>query len=126
MLVIPLFDSELYIDQANSFDFALNNIKNILSVSSAQVPTSQVVSLINQVLEDHKNDQYYLLYFSSPFNELPKYKHDEFYDTRISDFVSSTVTLNTDEIMSLRPDLTMRTDLADSSEATSLLSMLNQ
>lgn len=30
MFFIPLFDSDIYTDQANSFDFALNNLNNML------------------------------------------------------------------------------------------------
>lgn len=34
MFFIPLFDTDIYTDQANSFDFTLNNINYMLSQPS--------------------------------------------------------------------------------------------
>lgn len=54
-----------------------------------------------------------MVYFSTPFNELPSYKHDLFLDVRIGDIISSSITIDTAYIMANRPDLTLRSDLAD-------------
>ena len=40
MFIVPLFDTELYTDQANAFDLTLSNLNNLLLQPSSQVSTS--------------------------------------------------------------------------------------
>lgn len=54
MIIAPLFDSDIYIDQANSMDFLLNNINYMLRKSS-DISIGDMNTIINQVLDDHKS-----------------------------------------------------------------------
>lgn len=78
MFVTPLFDTDMYLDPANSMDFALANINHLLYKSN-QISTSELAAFIEEVVEDHKDEKYELIYFSIPFNDFPDYAHDEFY-----------------------------------------------
>ncbi len=49
MFCIPLFDSDIYIDQANSFDYIVNNLNNMLAKNS-EITTDQIVTIINAAL----------------------------------------------------------------------------
>ncbi len=40
MFIVPLFDTELYTDQANAFDLTLSNLNNLLLQPPSQVSTS--------------------------------------------------------------------------------------
>ncbi len=126
MFFVPLFDSEIYTDQANSIEFTMNSFNSLLLTPVSTVPTSQLITLVDQLLNDMKNDEYSLIYFSSPFTELPVYRHDDFYQVRIADLVTASVIIDTYTILTARSDLTLRTDLDDDAEKTSLLCMLNQ
>lgn len=112
MFLIPLFDSEVYTDQANSFDFTTKNINHLLEANSV-ITIADIITMTNMVLEDHKDEDFPLVYFKTPFDELPSYQSDDFFNIRISDFVASSETLNTDQIMALRPSLTLRDNFSD-------------
>jgi len=68
MFVIPLFDSDIYTDQANSFDYTLNNLNYMLNMPAVEMPLQNMVDLINYAITDHLDEDYYLIYFSTPFN----------------------------------------------------------
>lgn len=87
MVIIPLFDNTAYIEKAESWDYITMSIHKALK--SPDVPTSTIVELINNMIEVHQTNDNYIIYFSSPFNELPYYRHDRFGKERISDMTSS-------------------------------------
>jgi len=39
MFIVPLFDTDLYTDQANAFDLTLSNLNNLLLQPPSQVST---------------------------------------------------------------------------------------
>jgi len=43
MFIIPLFDSDIYTDQANSFDYTLGNLNSMMYSTSDQIPLDQIV-----------------------------------------------------------------------------------
>ena len=49
MIIAPLFDSDIYTDQANSMDFALNNFNYLLRKSS-EISVADLNTIINKVL----------------------------------------------------------------------------
>lgn len=49
MIIAPLFDADIYTDQANSMDFALNNINYLLRKSS-DISLADLNTIINRVL----------------------------------------------------------------------------
>lgn len=55
MFIVPLFDSDLYVDQANSFDVTFSNLSYLLTLPSSQVPASQIAALIDKILTDFKD-----------------------------------------------------------------------
>jgi hypothetical protein len=55
MFIIPLFDPDIYTDQANAFDYTLANLNSMLYSPSDQIPLDQIISLINYSLVDHQD-----------------------------------------------------------------------
>lgn len=53
MMLAPLFDPEIYLDQANSMDYTINNINYLLKKPS-DISITDINTIINQVLDDHK------------------------------------------------------------------------
>lgn len=53
MILAPLFDSDIYTDQANSMDYTINNI-NYLLRKPADISLDDINKILNQVLDDHK------------------------------------------------------------------------
>jgi len=43
MFIIPLFDSDIYTDQANAFDYTLANLNSMMYSTSDQIPLEQIV-----------------------------------------------------------------------------------
>jgi hypothetical protein len=68
MICIPLFDQDIYLDQANSFDYALSSLKTMLYKSPSELNVADISTLMNTILTDHMDEQYNLIYFSTPFN----------------------------------------------------------
>ena len=56
MFIVPLFDSDLYTDQANAFDETLSLLNSLLLQSSSQVATSDITTLVNQILTDFQDE----------------------------------------------------------------------
>ena len=108
MIIIPLFDNTAYVQKTQSWDFITMSIHKALK--SPDVPTSTIVDMVNYMISVHQGDNY-ILYFSSPFNQLPYYRHDRFGKERISDITSSIESMDMDLIMYLNKDLTLRPDL---------------
>lgn len=53
MILAPLFDSDIYTDQANSMDYTINNI-NYLLRKPTDISLDDINKILNQVLDDHK------------------------------------------------------------------------
>lgn len=56
MFIVPLFDSDLYTDQANAFDETLSLLNSLLLQSSSQMATSDITTLVNQILTDFQDE----------------------------------------------------------------------
>ena len=54
MILAPLFDPDIYLDQGNSMDYTINNV-NYLLRKPADISLNDINTIINQVLDDHKN-----------------------------------------------------------------------
>lgn len=65
MFISPLFDSDIYLDSANSLDYTIGSLNNMLVKNVLTL--TEINSVLNSVLEDHKDEDYYIIYFSSPF-----------------------------------------------------------
>lgn len=52
MFLVPLFDSDSYIGEAESWDFTVKNIHQLLKEDST-IPISSIKGLINDVIENH-------------------------------------------------------------------------
>lgn len=68
MFIVPLFDTEIYTNQANSIDLSLSSMESLLNLPSSTLPTSQLISLIQKIIAKMKSDEFNLIYFKSPFN----------------------------------------------------------
>lgn len=55
MFIIPLFDPDIYTDQANSFDYTLTNLNNLLLMTPTDAPLSQIAQLMNFAVSDHQD-----------------------------------------------------------------------
>ena len=110
MFVVPLFDSDNYVDKAESWDFTLGSISHMLEDTAISIDT--ISSFISKQIEDRKEDNY-VVYFSTPFEELPTYEHEEFANQRIQDVESSLQAIDLDKIQNLRPTLTLRANLGE-------------
>ena len=92
MFLVPLFDSDSYIDQAESWDFTVKNIHALLKESNL-IPTSSIEGMINDALDKHSSDENFIVYFSTPFNELPRFEHEDYANLRIQEISSSIESL---------------------------------
>ena len=54
MFLIPLFDSDVYIDQANSLDFATLNIDTLLKASTV-ITVPEIYTFVTSIVDDHKD-----------------------------------------------------------------------
>ena len=45
--------------------------------------------MINKAIESHSTGENFIVYFSTPFNELPIYEHEEYGNLRVQDISSS-------------------------------------
>ena len=64
MFLVPLFDSDNYIDKAGSWDFTVVSINKMLQDSS--ISTETISELIQNQIDNHQGDNY-IIYFSTPF-----------------------------------------------------------
>lgn len=108
MFLVPLFDSENYIPKAESWDFTVVSIHDYLK--NSDIPLESISDMIDNHIKQHQDDNY-IIYFSSPFNELPFYKTDRFGKERIQDITSSIEEIDVSEIRVARPSLTLRSGL---------------
>ena len=109
MFLVPLFDTENYIERPSSFDFITNNLNELLLNPS--IPTSKIIELSHNTIQSHmKKDgqEGFIVHFGTPFNEFPAYNDSIFGYQRVDDTSSSVATIDTTQILALRPDLTLR------------------
>lgn len=66
MFISPLFDSDIYLDSADSLDYTVGSLEHMLKNGTMTI--AEINTVLNQVLEEHKTLEYYLIYFSTPFN----------------------------------------------------------
>jgi hypothetical protein len=111
---MPFFSSDVYTDPANRFDYTCEQIANMLATNDVSVTVSLINEYAQFAIDNQKSDYQNILYFSTPFEELPYYKSANFDSSRVSDLTPSITTINTAAILSLRPDLSLRANAADS------------
>jgi hypothetical protein len=114
VLLMPFFSSDVYTDPANRFDYTCEQIANMLATNDVSVTVSLINEYAQFAIDNQKSDYQNILYFSTPFEELPYYKSANFDSSRVSDLTPSITTINTAAILSLRPDLSLRANAADS------------
>lgn len=122
MFIIPLFSIDVYRDPENSWDYSLRNQQELLLLSPAIMPTSSIVTLINSTISHFLNEENFIIQYSSPFNELPSYSSIDLSLLRSSDLISSVQNINVSQILSNRPDLSIRTGL--SAKASNALTVI--
>lgn len=67
----------------------LSTLNMMLEKSPAEMPLSQVNEWITNAITDHMDETLYIISFSTPYNELPFYRIDNYEDIRVSDFIVS-------------------------------------
>lgn len=122
-MIIPLFDNTNYIEKSESWDYLTSSIHELLQESSERFSVPTLSDMIYSMILLHQSENY-LIYFSTPFNELPYYKHDRFGKERLSDITSSIETIQTNEILKVRTDLTLRPNL-DSTEDNEIYAIMD-
>jgi len=125
VLLVPLFSYDVYIDPANSFDYTCRQAGYMLATNDASVTASSISGFIQYSIDSQISDYQSIIYFSTPFNELPFYKSSDFAEVRISDWTPSNTIIDTDSILALRSDLTLRTNLL-STESSVIVAIVNQ
>jgi hypothetical protein len=103
MFIAPLFDPDIYLDAANSLDFTLSSISRMVLNPSSGMTIDQINTIINSTVTDLLAESNYIIYFSTPFNEIQSYTDPNFNDFRVSDYVVSALVVNTSSIMAARP-----------------------
>jgi hypothetical protein len=88
MFVVPLFDTDNYLDAANSWDYTVINIHTLLKNKKVSLDVLNI--MINKRMSTSMAEETNLIYFSTPFNELPTYVHEDFLNVRLVDWISST------------------------------------
>lgn len=91
-------------------DFTIKSVKSLLL--DANVPVSVISGFISNQISQNKGDNY-VIYFTTPYNELPYYKHNTFSVSRLQDMTTSIQTLSISEVNGIRGGtLTLRSDLS--------------
>lgn len=111
MFISPLFDTDVYLDPANSLDYSIQSLNNMLLKNVISI--ADINTLMNQVIESHKSLDYKLIYFATPFVQLPYYSGNGFADYRASDFVASSFEVDSAQIKSTRSSLQYRTNFIE-------------
>ena len=88
MFVSPLFDTDVYLDPANSLDYSVESLNNMLKMNVLSL--SDISTVMNKIIADYQKVDFRLIYFATPFLELPYYSDDGFADFRASDFIASS------------------------------------
>jgi hypothetical protein len=79
MFISPLFDSDIYLDAANALDYTADSLnKMLLKNNNTPLTTADINTVMGKVLDDLINKDYYLMYFTTPFNEIYNYQHSAF------------------------------------------------
>jgi len=73
MFLIPLFNVTNYEDKCESWDYLTTKIR-LLLMANTTIPLETVNSMINTMIQDHQGENY-LIYFSTPYNQMPTYIH---------------------------------------------------
>lgn len=80
-------------------------------MSSTDLPTSSIINLINTRITNFEQQANFIIQYTSPFNELPYYNKVDLTTIRSSDLISSVQSIDVNQIMAARSDLTLRSDL---------------
>jgi hypothetical protein len=81
--------------------------------------------LINQDINNFKNELDFIIQYITPFNELPYYNAVDINTLRDSDLLSSSQLIDVNVIAASRPTLTLRDQLTDK-ESSQISVILNQ
>ena len=54
MFIIPLFDADIYTDQANSFEYTLATLNQMLQSTPDQISLAQINEWLNYAIQDHQ------------------------------------------------------------------------
>ena len=68
--------------------------------------------MINKAIDSHSGGENFIVYFTTPFNEFPVYQHQEYSNLRIQDILSSIEKIDTSELLGLRNDLSLRSNMS--------------
>ena len=93
--------------------------------TSNGLTVGQINTIINGTITDLLTESNYIIYLSTPFNEIQFYSDPNFNDFRVSDYVVSALVVNTTNIMAARPGMSLNTSIVDPTVETTFLAMLN-
>jgi len=89
------------------------------------ISTASINQLINSEIADFQTQSYYIIQYTSPFNEFAFLNNVDLTVLRNEDLLSSTQTINTTDILKKRSDLTLRSS-SNNDDLTTLNVILNQ